>query len=156
MSQSEWCLLQTIEHIIIGFKALKYSAAKQQISWIVSLWRSPLTFVWPGVPKQCTTTAPSSQSERHLTVFCIDEILPGYVVYLVNGFNIYLSTLCWGQSPVQVMPVRLCLPLLVFSTCILLHCTLHSCMSHAVHFHRWVKLSMCKLNTYLRIFCYCF
>ena len=39
--------------------------------------------------------------------------------------------------------------LLIFSTCILLHCTLHSCMSHAVHFHRWVKLSMCK---HLRIF----
>ena len=27
-----------------------YSAAKQQISWVVSLWWSPLTFVWPGVP----------------------------------------------------------------------------------------------------------
>ena len=28
-----------------------YSAAKPQISWVVSLWWSPLTFVWPGVPK---------------------------------------------------------------------------------------------------------
>ena len=27
------------------------SAAKQQISWVVSLWLSPLTFVWPGIPK---------------------------------------------------------------------------------------------------------
>ena len=63
---------------------IEYSAAKQQISWVVSLWRSPLTFVWPGVPKQRMTTAPSSRSERHLTVFCIDEIVPGYVVYHVN------------------------------------------------------------------------
>ena len=30
------------------------------------------------------TTAPSSRSEHNLTVFCIDEIVPGYVVYLVN------------------------------------------------------------------------
>ena len=28
------------------------SAAKQQISWVFSLWRSPLTFAWPGFPKQ--------------------------------------------------------------------------------------------------------
>ena len=28
-----------------------YLAAEQQTSWVVSLWRSPLTFVWPGVPK---------------------------------------------------------------------------------------------------------
>ena len=27
-----------------------YSAAKQQISWVVSLLRSPLTFFWPGAP----------------------------------------------------------------------------------------------------------
>ena len=46
--------------------------------------KSPLTFVWPGVPKQSATTAPSSWSECHLTVFCIDVILPGYVVSLVN------------------------------------------------------------------------
>ena len=56
------------------------SAAKQQISW-----RSPLTFDWPGVPKQRASKVQSSQSERHLTVFCIDEIVPGNVVYLVNG-----------------------------------------------------------------------
>ena len=61
------------------------SAAKQQISWVVSLWRSPLTFVWPGDLIQCVTTAPSSQSERHLRVFCINEIVPGYVVYLDNN-----------------------------------------------------------------------
>ena len=60
------------------------SAAKQQISWVVSLWQSPLTFVWPGAPKQHTTTAPSSQSERHLMVFCINEMVPDYVVYLVS------------------------------------------------------------------------
>ena len=30
-----------------------YLAAKQQKSWVVSLWWSPLTFVWPGVPKDC-------------------------------------------------------------------------------------------------------
>ena len=51
---------------------------------VVSLWRTPLTFVWPGVSKQSMTTAPPSRSECHLTVFCIDEIVPGYVVYLVN------------------------------------------------------------------------
>jgi hypothetical protein len=28
-----------------------HSAAKQQISWVVSFWRSPLTFVLPGIPK---------------------------------------------------------------------------------------------------------
>ena len=27
------------------------SAAKQQSLWVVSLWRSPLIFVWPGDPK---------------------------------------------------------------------------------------------------------
>jgi len=31
----------------------KNSAAKQQTPWVVSLWQSPLTFVWPGVPKDC-------------------------------------------------------------------------------------------------------
>ena len=41
-------------------------------------------FCFPGVPKQCATTAPSSQLERHLMVFCVDEIVPGYVAYLVN------------------------------------------------------------------------
>ena len=61
-----------------------YLAAKQQISWVVSLWQSPPTFVWPRVPKQRTTTASSSQLERHLTVFCINEIVLGYVVYLVK------------------------------------------------------------------------
>ena len=65
-------------------QACRHLAANQQISWVVSLWRSPLTFVWPGVPKQRATTAPSSRSECHLTVFCINEIVPGYVVYLVN------------------------------------------------------------------------
>ena len=25
--------------------------SKQQITWVVSLWRSLLTFVWPGIPK---------------------------------------------------------------------------------------------------------
>ena len=37
-----------------------------------------------GVPKNLPTTAPSSQLERHLTVFCIDQIVPGYVVYYLN------------------------------------------------------------------------
>ena len=44
----------------------------------LSLSGSPLTFVWPGVPKQRVTTAPSSQSKHHLMVFCIDEIVPGH------------------------------------------------------------------------------
>ena len=56
--------------------ALRFSnlAAKQQISWVVSLWRSPLNFVWPGVIKQRAANAPSSRSECQLTVFCIDKI----------------------------------------------------------------------------------
>ena len=36
---------------------------------------APLTFVWPGVPKQPETTAPSSRLERYLTLFCIDEVM---------------------------------------------------------------------------------
>ena len=34
---------------------------------------------------------PSSRLECHLTVFCINEIVPGYVVYLVNGENLYIK-----------------------------------------------------------------
>ena len=37
-----------------------------------------------GVPKKLPTTAPSSRSERHLTVFYIDQIVPGFVVYYLN------------------------------------------------------------------------
>ena len=37
-----------------------------------------------GVPKKLPTTAPSSQSERHLTVFYIDQIVPTFVVYHLN------------------------------------------------------------------------
>ena len=59
---------------------------------------SPLTSVWPGVPKQPVTTVPSSRSERHLTVFCSNEIVLGYVVYLVNCSIIlvhcYLFIIC--------------------------------------------------------------
>ena len=36
-----------------------------------------------GFPKN-STTVPSSRSERHLTVFCIDQIVPGYVVSYLN------------------------------------------------------------------------
>ena len=35
---------------------LKHLAARQQKSWVVSLWPWPLTFVWPGVPKDCWYT----------------------------------------------------------------------------------------------------
>ena len=91
-------------------------AAKQQISWIVSLWRSPLTFVWPGVPKQWTITALSSQSERHLTVFCIHETVPrgspgdgapltvpDYVVYHVNWKHLMKSQLSGEKGwPLQL------------------------------------------------------
>ena len=75
------------------FCFLDNSATKQQISWVVYVWLSPITFVWPGVPKQCATTAPSSQSERHLTVFCIDEI-----VSHKNGICIFMRCghLIWG------------------------------------------------------------
>jgi hypothetical protein len=37
-----------------------------------------------GVPKKIPTTTPSSQSECHLTVFYIDHIVPGFVVYFLN------------------------------------------------------------------------
>ena len=36
------------------------------------------------VPKKTPTTAPSSQSEGHLTVFCINQIVPGFFVYYLN------------------------------------------------------------------------
>ena len=68
----------------------EYTSAKQQILWVVSLGWSPLTFVWPGVPKQRKTTAPSSRSQRHLMVFCINQIVPGFVVYYLNN-RIFVS-----------------------------------------------------------------
>ena len=43
-----------------------------------------ITFGWLGVPQKLPTTAPSSRSERHLTVFYIDQIVPGFVVYYLN------------------------------------------------------------------------
>ena len=43
-----------------------------------------LNFVRPEAPKQRATTAPFCQSKRHLKVFFINEIVPGYVVYLVK------------------------------------------------------------------------
>ena len=83
------------------------SAAKQQISLVVSVWQSPFIFVWPGVPKQGMTTAPSSQSESYLTVFCINEIVSGYVVYLVNviqvfEFNLYIN-FKWKKKKYHVL-----------------------------------------------------
>ena len=41
-----------------------HSAAKQQISWDVSLWWICITFVWPS--NSLKLTAPSSRLERHL------------------------------------------------------------------------------------------
>jgi hypothetical protein len=40
-----------------------------------------------GVPKKLPTTAPSSQSEHHLMVFCINQIVPGFVVYHLNSLR---------------------------------------------------------------------
>jgi hypothetical protein len=37
-----------------------------------------------GVPKKLPTTAPSSRSECYLTVFYIDQIVLGFVVYHLN------------------------------------------------------------------------
>ena len=44
-----------------------------------------LSFV-QGVPKKLWTTAPSSRSERHLTVFYIGQIVhcTGFIVYYLN------------------------------------------------------------------------
>ena len=50
-SWGEWAAQGTV--LQGSLKNLDNSAAKQQISWVVSLWRLPLTFVWPGVPKDC-------------------------------------------------------------------------------------------------------
>jgi hypothetical protein len=41
-----------------------------------------------GFPNKLPTTAPSSQSERHLTVFYVDQIVPGFVVYYLNKNNL--------------------------------------------------------------------
>ena len=38
-----------------------------------------------GFPKKRLTTGPSSRSEHHLTVFCIDPI----VLYFVNSLDVY-------------------------------------------------------------------
>ena len=45
-----------------------HSAAKQQISWVVSLWRLSITFVWPRGSKKLLTTAPSTRLECHLAL----------------------------------------------------------------------------------------
>ena len=37
-----------------------------------------------GVPKKLQNTAPSSRSELHLMVFCINQIVLGFVVYYLN------------------------------------------------------------------------
>ena len=39
-----------------------------------------------GVPKKLPTTAPPSRLEHHLMVFYIDQIVPGFVVYYLNGY----------------------------------------------------------------------
>ena len=39
--------------ITVKVSRILTSAAKQQGSWVVFLWRSPLTFVWPGISKDC-------------------------------------------------------------------------------------------------------
>ena len=51
---------------------------------VISLWWLCITFVWPRGSKKLSTTAPSSWWERHLTVFYIDQIVPGFVVYYLN------------------------------------------------------------------------
>ena len=42
-------------------------------------------------PKKWATTMPSSQSERHLTVFCINEIAPFWLCCLYSQLNFKLS-----------------------------------------------------------------
>ena len=34
-----------------------------------------------------------------MTVFCINEIVPGYVVYLVNGENLYIKKVSSTEPP---------------------------------------------------------
>ena len=54
------------------------------------------------VPKKLLTTASSSRSERHLTVFYIDQIVPGFVVYYLNSEDHYYESGhiadYWGNS----------------------------------------------------------
>ena len=82
-----------IGHTIFGW----YLATKQQISWVVSLWQSPLTFVWPGVPKDCwlkLIVAPSDVDWNAIWRYvpCIDEIVPSYVfVQLNSNFQITVT-----------------------------------------------------------------
>ena len=63
---------------------LKHSAAKQQISWVFPQGGFASRLLDQGAPKKLLTTAPSSRSECHLTVFCINQIVPGFVVYYLN------------------------------------------------------------------------
>ena len=69
---------------MLGFLFCVYSAAKQQIPWLSPSGGCATLSFDQGVPKKLPTTAPSSQSERHLTVFYIDQIVPGFVVYYLN------------------------------------------------------------------------
>ena len=49
------------------------------------------------VPKKLPTTAPSSRSECHLTIFCIDQIVPGFVIYYLNILKFVHLKILWSQ-----------------------------------------------------------
>ena len=59
------------------------------IIWLFLFLQSPLTFVWPGVPKDCWTDGTDRGAiwqwlEHHLTIFCTNEIVASYVVVQLN------------------------------------------------------------------------
>ena len=56
-------------------------------------------------PKNFSTTEPSSQSEHHLTVFCIDQIVHGFVVYYPNiqsALSTILTSYFYRQSALDL------------------------------------------------------
>ena len=67
-----------------------YSAAKQQSLWIVSLWRSPLTFSWPGVPKDCWLGLIEAPSDG-------DQNAIGRCMFLQHRQHLLFSQKAWGQ-----------------------------------------------------------
>ena len=78
-----WLRLQDIRLLNNKFRGLSPSGGCASLSFD------------QGVPKKLPTTAPSSRSERHLTVFYIDQIVPGFVVYYLNCY-LDVMVLIWN------------------------------------------------------------
>ena len=70
--------------LFLVFPHCKYLTAKQETSYVVSLLQSPLTFVWPGVPKDCWMELIGAPSEGDRNAIWWDENVPSYVVAQLN------------------------------------------------------------------------